>query len=119
MYYLSQNIQVMGFFTKTKEDFKYKFEQAEELTVQNENWLTKEKSKSVINVFKKHITDLRNQTSNPQDGDALFRSTKPNAPSGERRQHLSSKSILVIALVILAIIVLLYFCSAIIPHCVL
>lgn len=109
----------MGFFTKIKEEFDYKFEQADDYKSQDETWLANGKSKSVINVFRKHIADLQNQTSNPQDNNALFRSTKSNAQSGERRQHLSSKSILVIALVILAIIVLLYFCSAIIPHCVL
>lgn len=109
----------MGFFTKIKEEFDYKFEQADDFKSQDETWLANGKSKSVINVFRKHIADLQNQTSNPQDNNALFRSTKSNAPSGERRLHLSSKSILVIALVILAIIVLLYFCSAIIPHCVL
>lgn len=109
----------MGFFTKTKVSYDYKFEQADEPQSQNETGLANEKSESVLDVFKNRMADLQNKKANPQNRNILTRSDKSNTSSEGRSAQLSSKSILIIALVILVIIVLLYFCSTIIPHCVL
>lgn len=107
----------MGFFTKTKVDYDYKFEQADDANPQNETGLANEKNESVLNVFRNRVADLPNKKANPQGKNNLTHSANANATSEGRTGRLSSKSILIIALVILAIIILVYFCSSIIPEC--